>query len=62
MANQFVIKNGLKVQSGGINVTGSLTLSDDLVVQGSITAESYIVSSSVRRFLVCNSFQSKCAR
>jgi hypothetical protein len=47
MANQFVIKNGLKVQSGGINVTGSLTLSDDLVVQGSITAETYIVSSSV---------------
>jgi len=47
MANQFVIKNGLKVQSGGINVTGSLTLSDDLVVQGSITAQSYIVSSSV---------------
>ena len=47
MANEFVVKNGLQVQSGGITVTGSLTLSDDLVVQGSITAESYIVSSSV---------------
>jgi hypothetical protein len=47
MANQFIIKNGLTVQQGGINVTGSLTLSDDLIVQGSITAQSYIVSSSV---------------
>jgi hypothetical protein len=47
MANEFVIKNGLKVQSGGIDVTGSLTLTDDLVVQGSITAESYIISSSI---------------
>lgn len=47
MANEFVIKNGLKVQSGGIDVTGSLTLTDNLVVQGSITAESYIISSSI---------------
>lgn len=47
MANEFIIKNGLVVETGGIDVTGSLTLSDDLVVQGSITAESYIVSSSV---------------
>ena len=47
MANEFIVKNGLVVETGGIDVTGSLTLSDDLVVQGSITAESYIVSSSV---------------
>lgn len=47
MANEFIVKNGLVVETGGINVTGSLTLSDDLIVEGSITAQSYIVSSSV---------------
>jgi hypothetical protein len=47
MANQFVIKNGLKVASGGINTTGDLSITGSLVVTGTITAESYIVSSSV---------------
>ena len=54
MANEFVIKNGLQVQTGGITlqegdlaITGSLRVTDELVVQGSITAQSYIVSSSV---------------
>lgn len=53
MANEFVIKNGLIVSSGGIttsgdlSITGSLNVSENLVVRGSITAESYVVSSSV---------------
>ena len=47
MANQFVIKNGLEVQSGGINTTGDLSITGSLVVTGTLTAKSYIVSSSV---------------
>jgi hypothetical protein len=47
MANQFVIKNGLQVQSGGINATGDLSITGSLVVTGTLTAETYVVSSSV---------------
>ncbi len=47
MSNKFVVKNGLSVQSGGINTTGDLSITGSLVVTGTLTAESYVVSSSV---------------
>ena len=47
MSNKFVVKNGLQVQSGGINTTGDLSITGSLVVTGTLTAESYVVSSSV---------------
>ena len=40
MANELVVKNGLIV-------SGSATVLDSLVVKGDITAQQYIVSSSV---------------
>src|SRR6056300_1716324 len=56
MANEFVVKNGLIVNSGGISttvdlaITGSLNVSENIVVQGTITAQEYnteFVSSSI---------------
>ena len=57
MANQFIIKNGLVVNSGGISlssgdlsITGSMNVSENLVVEGTITAQEFnteYVSSSI---------------
>ena len=40
MANELVVKNGLIV-------SGSATIMDNLTVQGTLTAENYVLSSSV---------------
>ncbi len=40
MANELVVKNGLIV-------SGSATVIDNLTVQGTLTAQEYVVSSSV---------------
>jgi len=57
MANQFIIKNGLVVNSGGISlssgdlsITGSMNVSENLIVEGTITAQEFnteYVSSSI---------------
>ena len=41
MPNEFKVKNGLIVDQGGFNITGSSTLSGSLTVTGSVSATNF---------------------
>ncbi len=41
MPNEFKVKNGLIVDQGGLNVTGSTAISGSVTVTGSVTATNF---------------------
>jgi hypothetical protein len=51
MANQFIVKNGLVVAANGADITGSVKITENLIVGGDITAQQLIVSSSVTHYV-----------